>query len=32
MKAYQVFNGEYDKHGRHCYELDSTYFSRDTAL
>jgi hypothetical protein len=32
MKAYQVFKGDYDKHGRQYYELDSTYFSRENAL
>ena len=32
MKAYQVFNGDYDKHGRQYYELDSTYFDKERAL
>jgi hypothetical protein len=32
MKAYQVFKGDYDKHGRQYYELDSTYFDRERAL
>ena len=32
MKAYQVFKGDFDKHGRQYYELDSTYFDKERAL
>jgi hypothetical protein len=32
MKAYQVFTGDFDKHGRQYYELHSTYFSKERAL
>jgi hypothetical protein len=32
MKAYQIFTGDFDKHGRQYYELHSTYFSKERAL
>ena len=32
MKAYQVFTGESDKHGRQRFDLVSTYLDRDRAL
>jgi hypothetical protein len=32
MKAYQVFTGDFDKHGRQYYELIATYFSKERAL
>jgi hypothetical protein len=32
MKAYQVFTGDFDKHGRQYYELVATYFSKERAL
>jgi hypothetical protein len=32
MKAYQVFKGELDKHGRQHYELVATYLDREKAL
>ena len=32
MKAYQVFKGELDKHGRQYYELIATYLDRQRAL
>jgi hypothetical protein len=32
MKAYQVFNGDIDKHDRPYYELLATYFDKDRAL
>jgi len=32
MKAYQVFKGEQDKHGRQRYDLIATYFDKDRAL
>lgn len=32
MKAYQIFKGDLDKHGRQYYELDSTYFDKEKAL
>ena len=32
MKAYQVFKGEKDVHGRQQYDLISTYLDRERAL
>ena len=32
MKAYQVFSGEQDKHGRQHYDLVATYLNKETAL
>lgn len=32
MKAYQVFKGEQDKHGRQRYDLVATYLDKDRAL
>jgi lipoprotein NlpI len=32
MKAYQVFTGESDKHGRQQYDLVATYLDRERAL
>jgi hypothetical protein len=32
MKAYQVFEGEEDKHGRQIYNLLATYLDKDRAL
>jgi hypothetical protein len=32
MKAYQVFTGDIDKHGRQYYELLATYFDKERAL
>lgn len=32
MKAYQVFKGDFDKHGRQYYDLDSAFFSKEKAL
>jgi hypothetical protein len=32
VKAYQVFSGDYDKHGRQYYDLNSTFFSKEKAL
>ena len=32
MKAYQVFSGELDKHGRQRYDLIATYLDKDRAL
>lgn len=32
MKAYQVFKGEEDKHGKQYYDLQATYLDRDRAL
>ena len=32
MKAYQVFEGDTDKHGRQIYNLVATYLDREKAL
>ena len=32
MKAYQVFKGDTDKHGRQIYNLVATYLDKDRAL
>ena len=32
MKAYQVFQGELDKHGRQHYDLVATYFDKQRAF
>jgi hypothetical protein len=32
MKAYQIFTGDYNKHGFQYYELHSTYLSKERAL
>jgi len=32
MKAYQVFQGDTDKHGRQTYDLVATYLDREKAL
>jgi hypothetical protein len=32
MKAYQVFKGEQDKHGRQIYDLVATYLDKEKAL
>jgi hypothetical protein len=32
MKAYQVFKGDTDKHGRQIYNLVATYLDKDKAL
>jgi hypothetical protein len=32
MKAYQVFRGELDKHGRQHYDLIATYLDKERAL
>ena len=32
MKAYQVFKGEQDKHGRQRYDLVATYLDKEKAL
>lgn len=32
MKAYQVFKGEQDKHGRQHYDLVATYLDKERAL
>jgi hypothetical protein len=32
MKAYQVFNGEQDKHGHQRYDLVATYLDKEKAL
>ena len=32
MKAYQVFEGDTDKHGRQTYNLVATYLDREKAL
>ena len=32
MKAYQVFKGELDKHGRQHYDLMATYLDKERAL
>ena len=32
MKAYQVFEGDTDKHGRQIYELVATYLDKEKAL
>jgi len=32
MKAYQVFQGEQDRHGRQQYDLVATYLARERAL
>ena len=32
MKAYQVFKGDLDKHGKQYYDLDSTYLDKERAL
>ncbi len=31
MKAYQVFEGDTDKHGRQTYNLVATYLDREKA-
>lgn len=32
MKAYQIFKGDIDKHGRQTYELIATYFDKERAF
>jgi len=32
MKAYQIFQGDTDKHDRQTYELIATYFDKDRAF
>jgi hypothetical protein len=32
MKAYQVFKGDTDKHGRQTYDLVATYLDKEKAL
>ena len=32
MKAYQVFKGDTDKHGRQIYDLVATYLDKEKAL
>ena len=32
MKAYQVFSGEDDKHGKQQWDLQATYLDKDKAL
>ena len=32
MKAYQVFKGDTDKHGRQMYDLVATYLDKEKAL
>lgn len=32
MKAYQVFKGEFDKHGRQRFDLESTYLDKQRAI